>query len=303
MVVVDGVLGRISETHPVGGLAENLAGDEWRGRVGSSWAAEWVRTDRSFVGLTDHLVEAVSAALPLLAEPKQRAVLDIGCGAGETALKLAVRRADFDVTGLDLSDDLVAVARQRGEGQSNLGFVAGDAGAWRGSGHGSGSFDAALSRHGVMFFDDPVAAFVHLRRLMTPGAPLAFTCFAAREANPWASEVAELIGAPPPADPHAPGPFAFADANRVHDILAASGWRDARPERIDYRYVAGGGGAPVADALDFFMRIGPAARTIATLEPSMVAALRPRLTVWLDAHVEDSEVRFPAAAWLWRATA
>jgi SAM-dependent methyltransferase len=278
---------------------ENLAGDEWRGRVGGSWAAEWVRTDRSFAGLTAQLVDAIGNALPPLAGTARRSVLDIGCGAGETTLRLARARPDLDVTGLDLSDDLVAVARERAEGQTNLSFAAGDAGRWQ----GPPPFDAALSRHGVMFFDDPVAAFTHLRGLMAPGAPLAFTCFAACAANLWASEVAELIGAPPPADLHAPGPFAFADADRVHGVLDASGWHDATPERVDYRYVAGSGDDPVADALDFFMRIGPAARLIATLDPSVLQALRPRLIAWLETHVEDGEVRFPASAWLWRATA
>ncbi|UVO53263.1 trans-aconitate 2-methyltransferase [Sphingomonas sp. SUN039] len=278
---------------------ENLAGEEWRGRVGGSWAAEWVRTDRSFAELTGHLVEAVSSTLPPLALTTRRSVLDIGCGAGETALRLASERPDLDVTGLDLSDELVAAARERGAGQSNLSYATGDASNWQ----GAALFDAALSRHGVMFFDDPVAAFTHLRSLMAPHAPLAFTCFAARADNFWASELAELIGAPLPVDPYAPGPFAFAEADRVHAILDASGWQNATSERIDYRYVAGGGDDPVGDALDFFMRIGPAARHIATLDVAARQALEPRLKTWLQGHIEGGEVRFPASAWLWRATA
>jgi SAM-dependent methyltransferase len=278
---------------------ENLAGDEWRGRVGGSWAAEWVRTDRSFAGLTGSLVDAISNALTPVAGAVRRRVLDIGCGAGETALRLARERPDVDITGLDLSDELIATARGRGERLANLSFVAGDASNWR----GATPFDAALSRHGVMFFDDPVAAFTHLHSLMTQGAPLAFTCFADRGDNFWASELAELISAPPPADAYAPGPFAFADADRVHDILVSSGWQSATPQRVDYSYVAGGGDDPISDALDFFMRIGPAARHIGTLDPTARRALEPRLKNWLNGHIEDGEVRFPASAWLWRATA
>jgi SAM-dependent methyltransferase len=278
---------------------EPFAGDEWRGRVGGSWAAEWVRTDRSFAELTGRLIEAVSSILPPIALTTQRRVLDIGCGAGETALLLARERPDLDVTGLDLSDELAAAARERGGEQSNLSFTAGDAGSWL----SEAPFDAALSRHGVMFFDDPGAAFTHLRSLMVSGAPLAFTCFAARADNLWASELAELIGAPPPVDPYAPGPFAFADSDRVPAIFAASGWHAATPERIDYRYIAGGGNDPVVDALDFFMRIGPAARHMATLDVAAREAMEPRLKTWLEAHIEGGEVRFPASAWLWRATA
>lgn len=278
---------------------ENLAGEEWRGRVGGSWAAEWVRTDRSFGELTARLVEALVASLPPDRHAMQPRVLDIGCGAGETSLRLADSHPAVHVTGLDLSDELIAVARKRGAGVANLSFESGDAGIWQ----GKAPFDAALSRHGVMFFDNPVVAFSHLHGLLTPGTPLVFTCFAARADNLWASGLAELLDTPPPLDPDAPGPFAFANADRVHAILRASGWSDATPERVDYHYIPGGGEDPAADALDFFMRIGPAARHLATLDASARAAIVPKLKAWLDQHVEDGEVRFPAAAWLWRATA
>jgi hypothetical protein len=138
---------------------------------------------------------------------------------------------------------------------------------------------------------------------MAPGAPFAFTCFAARADNLWASGLAELLDTPPPVDPYAPGPFAFGDADRVHEILRVSGWINAKPERVDYHYIPGGGEDPAADAFDFFMRIGPAARHLATLDAGARGAIAPRLRSWLDRHIEDGEVRFPAAAWLWHATA
>ncbi len=284
---------------------EIFAGEEWRGRVGASWAAEWVRTDRSFGVLTARLVDALTAALPSTAAPapkddtSRRRVLDIGCGAGETSLRLAGQRPDLQVTGLDLSEKLIAVASLRGAWVANLAFEAGDASSW----HDERPFDAALSRHGMMFFDDPIAAFGQVHAQMVPGAPLLFTCFAAREDNPWANELAALIGTPPPANPHAPGPFAFADADHVRQILEAAGWQAASAERIDYDYVPGGGENPVADALDFFGRIGPAAQHLAMLDVAARRALEPRIAQWLGAHVVDDEVRFPAAAWLWRAAA
>jgi SAM-dependent methyltransferase len=263
------------------------------------WAAEWIRTDRSFGQLTAKLVDALAVALSPDGDATPRRVLDIGCGAGEAALRLADAHPELQVTGLDLSAELIAVARTRGAGVANISFELGDAGVWQ----GEGPFEGALSRHGVMFFDDPVAAFSHLHGLMVPGAPFVFTCFCARADNLWASGLAELLDMPPPVDPYAPGPFAFADAERVHEILRSSGWANATPERVDYPYIPGGGEDPVADAFDFFMRIGPAARHIATLEASAREAITPRLKSWLERHIVQGEVRFPAAAWLWRATA
>lgn len=273
-------------------------GDDWRGRVGHSWATEWQRTDRSFAELTARLVATAVMQFPVGAG-RQLRVLDIGCGAGETALALADARRDLDVTGLDLSEELVAVAQTRLDGRVNCRFVQGDATTWQ----GDAPFDAALSRHGVMFFPDPVAAFTHLRALMAPGAPLMFSCFRDRAENKWASEASRMLATPPPADPHAPGPFAFADRDRVTSILTSSGWNDVHATPVDFRYVAGAGDDPVQDALSFFSRIGAAAPLIAALPEEERRAFKARFADVLANHVVGGVVCFPAAAWIWEARA
>ncbi len=276
-----------------------MAGEDWSGRVGQSWATAWERTDRTFAPLTEKLVATAVAQFPAGSDRQVRA-LDIGCGAGEISLALADARPDIDVTGLDLSEDLVATAGTRLEGRFNCSFVQGDASAWQ----GEALFDAALSRHGVMFFDDPVAAFTHLRALMTPGAPLVFSCFRDRSQNPWSSVALALLPSPPPAaDPHAPGPFAFADPARVAAILEGAGWRDVEPVEFDYRYVAGVGEDPVAEAIVLFSRIGPAAPLIAALSDDERAAFKVRFAEVLAGHIEGDTVGFPAAAWIWQARA
>lgn len=276
-----------------------MAGEDWSGRVGRNWAAQWERTDRTFAPLTERLVATAVAQFPLGSQRQMR-VLDVGCGAGETAIALADARPDIDVTGLDLSADLVAVAETRREGRVNCRFVAGDASSWQ----GDMAFDAALSRHGVMFFADPVAAFTHLRGLMMPGAPLVFSCFRDRSLNPWAGIALGLLPAPPPpSDPHAPGPFAFADPARVAAILEGAGWRDVEPVEVDYRYVAGAGDDPVREAMALFARIGPAAPLIAALGGDDRAAFDARFAEVLFDHVDGGEVSLPAAAWLWHARA
>ncbi|MEP6785179.1 MAG: class I SAM-dependent methyltransferase [Sphingomonadales bacterium] len=276
----------------------DFSGDDWRGRVGKGWATEWERTDRSFAGLTGQLVDAAIAALPTGSGDRLH-FLDIGCGAGETTIALADARPNADATGLDLSADLVAVAQDRASGRINCHFVEGDATAWR----GDVPFDAALSRHGVMFFSDPVAAFAHLRSLMKPGAPLVFSCFRDRSENLWASEATRLLNTPPPTDPDAPGPFAFANVARVTSIMNLAGWHDIRPTPVDFAYVAGAGEDPVADALSYFSRIGPAAPLIAAMPDQERTVFRTRFAEVLAAQVKDGVVSFPAAAWIWQAQA
>lgn len=268
--------------------------DEWTGRTGDVWADEWRRTDRSFDGLSERLNAAILARAPA----SGRAV-DLGCGAGGTAIALAERRPDLAITGLDVSSGLIAVARQRGAGIANLRFDVADTAAL----DPATDADLLMSRHGVMFYPDPVAAFATIRAASRPGAKLVFSCFRDREANPWALLGDDLIGAAAPLPPgYVPGPFAFADRPFVAALLSQSGWTDVAAEPVDYHYVAGQGDDPVADAADFFGRIGPVARTIAEQPADRRAALFDRLKDLLAPAVTGDKVAFPAAAWIWTAT-
>jgi SAM-dependent methyltransferase len=263
---------------------------EWTGRVGDAWAAEWQRTDRSFADLSRQLDAAILAAAP---EGAFRA-LDIGCGAGGTSLALAGARSDAQITGVDLSEELVRVARSR----VPVRFLVGDA---RVLALEQGPFDLLYSRHGVMFFDDPVAAFAALRAGARAGAQLIFSCFRARGENGWVTAVDDAVGSPG-VEPtgYAPGPFGFADEGFVRDVLTEAGWASVASQPIDYRYVAG---ADVDDAMSFFGRIGPAARALAAADPAERPAIDARLRSALAANQTSAGVTFPAAAWIWTATA
>lgn len=266
---------------------------EWEGRVGRKWADEWRRTDRSFASLTARLFDAAAEA------PYTR-VLDVGCGAGEVSLALARSNPGSKVIGVDVSSELVETARERGDGVPNLSFELADAALWERSGFAP---DLIVSRHGVMFFPDPTEAFAHFARIAAPGARLAFTCFRAVEDNAWAFGLGALLpdglGAPPP--PGQPGPFSFADDNRVRRILADAGWRDAAFEPVDFPYVAGAGDDAVEDALSYFLVIGPAARAAAELAGEARAAFVARVRDFLRGQLHDRCVALGAAAWLVRA--
>lgn len=263
--------------------------EDWAGRVGEAWADEWRRTDLSFAGLSPHLDAAILAAAP-----ETGAAIDIGCGAGGTSIALAAARPKLSITGIDLSETLVEAARRRGTAHDNLTFRAGDATAL-----GDVNADLLFSRHGVMFFDDPIAAFARLRMAANDGARLVFSCFRDFALNPWAADaVTAIAGAAPPVPGTTPGPFAFADRDRVAAILAASGWR-GEPQAIDYTHRAGEGSDAVGDAVAFFRRIGPAASKLRELDPAARDAGLARLRTLLETRLSNGAVDFPAAAWIW----
>jgi len=267
---------------------------EWNGRVGDVWAEEWRRTDRSFGELSRQLDAAILAAAPDSGD-----AIDIGCGAGGTSIALATARPRLTVTGVDLSAALVAIAAERANGVSNLSFRVGDA---RDLPHAAA--DLLVSRHGVMFFDDPVAGFAALHGASKPDARLVFSCFRSRADNDWVTmaEAAMGIESAAPAG-YAPGPFGLADRDFTAAVLRDAGWRDAQARAADFTYVAGAGDDPVADALSFFSRIGPAARAMADAPPERRAAMRDSLRTALADHLHDGAVTFRAAAWIWSATA
>jgi SAM-dependent methyltransferase len=266
---------------------------EWRGRVGEAWAEEWRRTDRTLAPVQGALLEAL---LPLL--PAGGALLDIGCGAGSTSLAVADARADARVTGIDLSEALIAVAGERAGGRAA--FEVGDAASWEPA--DGRRFDALVSRHGVMFFDDPVAAFAHLRALAAPRAPFVFSCFRGREENPWAAALLPILQRFAPEAAAAPlpdkGPFALADPRRIETILAGAGFGPPGITPFDFTFVAGLGDEPVADAIAYFRRIGPFASLLRELDQARRAEAEAMLAEIAARHEEGGEIRFRAAAWI-----
>lgn len=266
---------------------------EWMGRVGRAWADEWPRTDRAFAPLTRHLLAAMAQSAH-----EHGHALDVGCGAGEIVIALGELRPALKVTGADLSESLIAAARARTD-RPNVEFVAGDALAIAAE---HAPIDLYVSRHGIMFFDDPVAAFVALRAAAAQDARMVFTCFRDWELNSFASDLAPILGAGAP-PPDQPGPFAFAKEAKVRRILDAAGWAEIHATPIDFAFRAGQGPDPVEDAVAFLTRIGPAARALHDAKPTDRAQLLAALAERCRARLTGGSVDFPAAAWLWTARA
>lgn len=270
----------------------------WNAEAGHTWAAMQARLDASLAPVT--------AALLSLAAPRPgERVLDIGCGSGETTLVLAEAVGEGgDVLGVDVSRPLLAIAETRAEAlDSTAEFLEADAAELR----GDGSRDLIFSRFGVMFFDDPAAAFGMIRSHGVAGARLAFCCWRTPRDNGWAglpmAAVAPLLPPASPPDPLAPGPFAFADPERIVTLLDAAGWSGIELERLDFEMLLGEGEDPLADAVDFSLRVGPAARVVREGGEAMRARAAAALEAAYLPHVREGRLALPGSVWLVSAAA
>lgn len=265
----------------------------WNSAVGDTWARMQERLDTAFTPVT--------AALLSLAAPRPgEDVLDIGCGSGETTLALAAAVGeDGSATGLDISEALLTRARARAEvGLSEALFLNADAATFA----DDAGFDLVVSRFGVMFFADPVTAFANIHRLMVPGGRLCIACWQPPARNLWATlpmqVLAELLPPQPAADPLAPGPFAFADPELVHGILAEAGWQDIDFHAVDFKMVIGEGDDPLASAVHFTLRIGPAARLVREAGPEVEGKARVALAAAMAPYLQAGSVGLPGSVWL-----
>lgn len=263
---------------------------EWEGPSGDSWAAEWRRTDRSFSVLTERLLAR------LRGQRFARAV-DIGCGAGELSLAIARGRPEAQLIGVDVSPALVTAARERGSHLANVAFDLADAACWQPP--PGFAPQLLISRHGVMFFPDPVAAFRHLANIADSGAQLLFSCFRDPAENPFFTEVTRLLAqAPPQPASDAPGPFGFARRERIAQILEGAGWEAVAIDSFDFPMIAGAGENAVEEAMAYFTSIGPAARAASDLDPEARSAFFARLRRLCEANLRDGVVSLAAAAWI-----
>lgn len=268
----------------------------WNSPVGDEWARQADRTDTMFTALT----QAGLSALNL--QPGER-VLDIGCGAGKTALTAAQQVGpNGHVVGVDISQPLLALARQRAEAiGANIDFIEADAGAADIPG---APFDVAFSRFGVMFFDDPPAAFANIRKSLRPGGRFVFICWRPFTENEWThaslDALTPMLSAPlPPPDTNLPGPLSLSDSAKIRSILDASGWRDVSIEGWEGALILG---ADPNDAASYLLKIGPSARAIK--EHGLDAVAAERLIVKRLAQAQTSAgVSLGAACWIVRAMA
>lgn len=262
----------------------------WNGPAGKNWVAAHDLLDQMFLPIEQLLAERITTST--------RSVLDIGCGAGGLTLAAARRIGSGGrVLGVDVATPMIEAAKARAEhvrGEAaEVAFLEADAANYP---FEAGGFDAIVSRFGVMFFENPVAAFANLRRAAAPGAPIDFAAWRGPEHNAFMT-TAERAAAPllpelPPRVANAPGQFAFADEARVRAILADNGWSDIVVRPLDAECAF-----PATELTRFITRLGPVSRAVAELDETAREKVLGTVRAAFGPYVQGNEVRFTAACW------
>jgi SAM-dependent methyltransferase len=258
----------------------------WNGPGGEGWAKAQDMLDRLFAPIERLLVDSVRAQ-------GARRVLDIGCGTGATTRAIA-RLPGRSSLGVDISEPMLGLARWEAEREDlPAGFVRADA---QRHGFEPRSFDMIVSRFGVMFFDDPVAAFANLRRAARPGARLRMIVWRGPEQNPFMT-TAERAAAPflpslAARRPDQPGQFGFADRSRVSRILEESGWSAVHVDAIDFPCAL-----PERELERYFTLLGPLGRALSGVDEEARGRIVDAVRAAFEPFLCEDEVRFTAACW------
>jgi SAM-dependent methyltransferase len=229
------------------------------------------------------------------------AVLDVGCGFGETTLDLAARVGKTGrAVGLDCADGFIDVARKDAEaaGIENATFRVCDAQIEP----FEPVFDLVFSRFGTMFFQSPVAAMRNIRKSLKPGGRLLAIVWRTLDDNDWMGlpKAAARKHLPPPPDDGrscGPGPFSMADPDTVREILTKSGFSDVVLTRLDKNVMVG---RTLQEAVDFQLMVGPAgeivreAGALAELKRPLVEA---ELRALLERHLTPDGVVMGSSSW------
>jgi ubiquinone/menaquinone biosynthesis C-methylase UbiE len=266
----------------------------WNEQGGPRWVQRQQQLDAQINQLG--LVAMQAASL----QPGEH-VLDVGCGCGQTSLELTESVSPSgSVLGVDLSQPMLTRARERRDELklTNLEFLNADAQTHR---FALEHFDLVFSRFGVMFFEDPTAAFTNLQTALRPDGRLCFVCWQTLEKNEWARiplmAAAKHVPLPAPSSPDAPGPFAFANPDRVRRLLETAGFTHINIESQEAALTMGGA-ATVDEAVDFVMEIGPIARLLADASVDVRARVVEELRATLASYATREGVNMSGAAWI-----
>ncbi|CAN5287961.1 methyltransferase domain-containing protein [soil metagenome] len=264
----------------------------WNGPAGRHW------TDRQ--QLQDVVLAPVSEVLIDRAAVKAgETVIDVGCGCGATSFDLLKQvGAAGRVTGVDISEPMLGRARELAPAGAPVEFVLADATVYP---LAPASTDVLFSRFGVMFFAHPSDSFANMRKALRPNGRLAFACWRTPRDNPWMmlglQEAYKYVPKLPEMKPDDPGPFSFANEERVRRILGEAGFSHINMERADLSLdIATGRGLEAA--IETVLTIGPTSRALENQPADKIEATTQSIRTALATHQKGETVPLGGSIWI-----
>lgn len=264
----------------------------WNGIDGEHWAREQQYLERVLAPVTGPLLD--------FAKPRSGStVLDVGCGCGATTIELARAVGPSGrVVAIDVSAPMLARAKERLSAFANTACLLGDAAELALQDYAA---ELIVSRLGVMFFGDPVTAFANLRGALASGGRVRFACWRSIKENPWLQvplhAIYEHTPRLPKPGPEEPGPFSFADVERVERVLMAAGFTRPSFTPLDLQLDLAAGGT-LEDAARHASGTGPARRALADQPEEVHGAAVESIRRALKPYETATGVRLPGALWL-----
>ena len=259
----------------------------WNGSLGEGF----IRVE-SYI---DRIVEPISkAAVDTVCAQSEDRILDVGCGCGSTSMALA--KTGATVTGVDISEKMIAQAKAKSKAVTNLSFCTADAAVE----NFERNYTHVFSRFGVMFFSDPTVAFSNMHSGLVSKGKLTFSCWQGLTENEWIGLSVEAIkpfqseDAPPP-DPRSPGGFAFADKEYVLEILQGAGFSNIKIKPLKATLDMG---QSMEEIMSFHCSVGPLAGLLETLDEDSGKEAIEAVKKSIEKRMGDRGLRLAAAAWL-----
>ena len=269
-------------------ISDNIEQEKlWNGSLGEGF----IRVENYIERIVDSISKA--AIDRVNAQPGDR-ILDVGCGCGSTSLAFA--KAGATVTGVDISEKMIAQAKEKSKAIANLSFHTADASVEA----FERNYTHVFSRFGVMFFSNPTTAFSNMHSGLISKGKLTFSCWQALSENEWINLSAEAIKPfqseeVPPPDPRSPGGFAFADKKYVLEILKGANFSNIKIQSLNAKLDMG---QSMEEIMSFHRSVGPLAGLLKTLDKDSGREATEAVEKSIEKRMGDAGLRLSAAAWL-----
>ena len=266
----------------------------WNGLGGTKWIENLSHIERVFAPISEILIDSLS-------QERKMKVLEVGCGGAALAAKLAkLIGPEGEVTASDISRPILDVAQKNCTKIPNLDFLCADVELYP---FESRRFNSVISRFGVMFFTNPLAAFQNIHRSMAVGGQVNLLCWKSFDENLWmkipAMAAFEILEKPNPPKKGEPGPFSLADEGLVKDLLANAGFDSVGLSEIKVDLNLG----QLDEATHLMTQLGPAGRPFLEASKNNQEIALDLIRQALSKSDSGQNVVLPAACWLIQATA